>query len=402
MKRTIRAAAKQAALRVVASSRLMISALAVSFSLSSTVVLADEPVTERHDFNHFETGFPLTGAHLTTDCGSCHIGGVLRGTPRNCAGCHTRGARVVATTMPSNHFVTNEPCENCHTSTATFLGARFNHGSAPPGSCTACHNGRISAGKPANHNNGLRVTESCEKCHRTYAWIPARFDHTGIAPGTCSTQCHNGTLATGKPASHTTVLKATSTCDTCHRFTAWFPTFYNHAAVAPGSCATCHNGSTATGRTSNHTGLAATFACDQCHNPLSWTPARYNHVGITPGSCSTCHNGSSAAGKPADHTGAKALMNCDNCHNTLAWLPAAYNHVGIAPGSCLACHAAQRPTSHTARGYTASCDTCHSIGSRWAFNHALQQGRHTCNSCHHKHHDSTPCDYCHSVNGWGG
>lgn len=261
---------------------------------------------------------------------------------------------------------------------------------------TNCHRETV---QPQQRPEG---TDSCERCHRTMAWIPSRYDHAGVVPGTCATQCHNGSLATGRPASHSTVLKATSSCDACHRFTAWFPTFYNHAAVAPGSCTTCHNGSTASGRTSSHAGLGALWSCDQCHSTLAWLPARYNHIGTAPGSCSTCHNGSSAAGRPANHTGAKALLACDGCHNTSAWLPAGYSHIGVAPGGCLTCHAAQRPTSHSARGYIASCDSCHSIGPSWVFNHALQQGKHTCNSCHSKHHDSTPCDYCHTVNGWGG
>lgn len=278
----------------------------------------------------------------------------MKGTPRNCAGCHAKGMRVVATTMSSSHLVTNDPCEICHTSTATFLGARFNHGNVMPGACTSCHNGRIALGKPASHNSGLRGADSCDKCHRTVAWTPAHFDHNGVAPGTCAANCHNGNLATGKPGSHTTTLKATASCDTCHRFTAWFPTFYNHASVVPGSCA------------------------------------------------NNCHNGADATGKPSSHTGAKALMACDSCHNTSVWLPAGYNHLGVAPGTCLTCHAAQRPTSHSSRGYTASCDACHTIVSAWTFNHALQQGKHTCNSCHSKHHNDTPCDYCHSVNGWGG
>jgi hypothetical protein len=342
---------KQLALRIKNYTKLVTSVLALTFSVFSMPAVAAEP--NQQDFDHFQTGFPLTGAHLNAECESCHVGGVLRGTPRVCSGCHATGARVVATPKPSNHFVTNDPCENCHYSTATFIGTRFNHSGALPGQCTSCHNGRISTGKPASHNTGLRLADSCDKCHRTFAWVPATFDHAGITPGTCAAQCHNGTLATARPPSHTSALKATSTCDTCHRYTAWFPTFYNHTSVAPGSCLTCHNGAAATG-------------------------------------------------KPSSHTGAKAFMPCDSCHTPQAWMPARYAHIGVAPGTCLSCHAAQRPTSHAARGYFGTCDACHSIGAQWTFNHALQQGKHLCNNCHSHHHDSTPCDNCHTVGGWGG
>ena len=340
---------KQAARNIVLKIQLVLPLLALlSLSFTPMHVFAE---TNPQDFNHAQTGYPLTGAHLNLDCVTCHVGEIFKGTPRNCSGCHARGSRVVATPMPADHFVTSDPCELCHTSTVTFLGARFNHVNALPGACTTCHNGRQAAGKPSNHNSGPQMAFSCEKCHRTYAWVPALFDHTGIAPGSCAAQCHNGTFATGRPANHATTLKANSTCDTCHRVSAWFPTFYNHTAIVPGSCSTCHNGTTATGR-------------------------------------------------PANHSGAKVLMTCDQCHNTIAWLPGTYNHIGTVPGSCLNCHAAQRPTSHAARGYIASCDACHSIGPQWTFNHAMQQGRHTCNSCHSKHHDSTPCDNCHTVNHW--
>lgn len=403
MRNNERMKAKPFALSMILKSKLLMSALALSLSLFSMHVIADVSGTTQpppDNFTHLKTGFPLTGAHLNTECAACHLDGVFKGTPRNCSGCHSKGMRITAATMPLNHLVTNDPCETCHTNTVTFIGARFNHGNAQPGYCTTCHNGQIAAGKPSSHSGGLRVTDSCERCHRTIAWIPSRFNHTGIMPGTCATQCHNGILAAGKPGSHTTALKSTSACDTCHRFSAWFPTFYNHTSVVPGSCQTCHNGATATSKPSNHTGLKASLSCDQCHNTFGWMPARYNHLGVAPGSCSTCHNGSSAAGRPTNHSGAKASMPCDSCHNTTAWLPAQYNHIGVAPGMCLTCHAAQRPTSHTARGYTGSCDACHSIGSRWTFNHALQQGKHTCNICHSGHNNSTPCDYCHSVSKW--
>jgi hypothetical protein len=353
-----------------------------------------------HDFTHMETGFPLLGAHRGAECVSCHVSGLFKGTPRNCSGCHSKGKRIVTTVMPNNHVATTDECDSCHTNTVTFSGARFNHTKSAPGSCASCHNGIISTGKPASHNGGLRVTQSCEKCHRTYAWNPATFNHTGIAPGNCS-QCHDGNLATGRPGSHRTALKSTATCDTCHRFSAWYPTFYNHTSVAPGTCLNCHDSVSATGRPASHTGLKATMVCDQCHNTRIWTPARYSHSGVAGGSCATCHNGASAIGKPSSHMGAKATLACDSCHNTSAWSPAFYNHAGVAAGSCSTCHAVQRPTSHASRGYIGSCDACHTIGSSWAFNHALQQGKHTCNNCHSGHHNSTPCDNCHTVNSWG-
>ena len=391
---------------------VMSALLLLSMTLFSIFVMAADSDTNFYyeksqsekplrDFNHMTTGFALTGQHSIEECGTCHVGGVFKGTPRNCAGCHSKGRRVVATVMPSQHIVTNDPCELCHNSTVTFLGARYNHGKAQPGSCSTCHNGQVATGKPSNHNNAsLMSTATCDKCHRTFAWIPTAFNHAGVAQGTC-TSCHNGTSAIGRPASHSSSpVKAQKSCDSCHRTSGWYPTFFDHIAIPAGTCATCHNGVSATGKTSSHTGTKGTLSCDTCHTTSAWLPAGYNHAGVAPGSCVTCHNGVSATGMTSSHTGSKASLSCDKCHTTTAWLPASFNHAGIAPGTCSSCHEAQRPTSHASKGYTGSCDRCHTTSS-WTFNHAAQQGLHLCNNCHQHHHNTTPCDQCHSVNSWG-
>jgi hypothetical protein len=86
------------------------------------------------------------------------------------------------------------------------------------------------------------TTASCDSCHTTTAWIPATFSHTNVAPGTCAT-CHNGTQATGKPATHFVTSRA---CDSCHRTTAWTPVTYAHVTpfykphAAGVTCASCH------------------------------------------------------------------------------------------------------------------------------------------------------------------
>jgi hypothetical protein len=89
----------------------------------------------------------------------------------------------------------------------------------------------------------LPTTLSCDSCHRTTAWTPASFTHTGVTPGSCAT-CHNGTTARGKSAGHFVTTKA---CDACHRTTGWTPLgAYSH--LSPGykahsaglTCASCH------------------------------------------------------------------------------------------------------------------------------------------------------------------
>lgn len=377
--------------------------------LSAAAAAAPVGVTGSGNFNHMTTGFPLSGGHATAVCETCHVGGVFKGTPRNCDGCHAVGKRVVATPKSNSHIVTDAPCESCHFNTATFLGARFNHASAQPEQCKTCHNGRIAVGKPASHSSGGKATDSCDHCHRISAFLPASWNHVGVVPGTCTT-CH-GVNAIGKPSSHNTVAKATYQCDQCHSFIGWLPAKYKHNTS--GACANCHNGSIAIGKTSTHTGAKGTLACDDCHKISGWLPAAYTHRAVAPGTCATCHNGSSATGKTTSHNGLMGTLACDSCHRTTSWLPASYNHQGA--GACSTCHngtsAVGKGAGHTAT--TAECNQCHTSTTTWLgalggmpSNHIPFNAGTTCSSCHvngavvtgailHAHVSAT-CKTCHN------
>ncbi|TXT21008.1 MAG: hypothetical protein FD134_2793, partial [Gallionellaceae bacterium] len=147
------------------------------------------PVQAGHaasSFNHLKTGFPLTGAHTTAACESCHTGGVFKGTPKTCAGCHTVGSRSRATPKPARHIQTSGACESCHSSTASFQVAIFNHTGITAG-CASCHNNVTAPGKSSSHVN---TTAPCESCHKsTTSFLGATFSHTGITAGCAS--CHN-------------------------------------------------------------------------------------------------------------------------------------------------------------------------------------------------------------------
>ncbi len=116
------------------------------------------------------------------------------------------------------------------------------------------------------------------------------FNHQGVLPGQCLT-CHNGQAAKGLPVKH---LATRSSCDTCHRNTAWLPAQFNHQGVLPGQCQTCHNGTAATGKSSAH--FITARSCDTCHNKtLGWVPVNYSHLSPlyrpTPDkpNCVNCH-----------------------------------------------------------------------------------------------------------------
>ena len=56
-------------------------------------------------FDHYSTGFPLEGAHVTTECESCHVRGIFKGTPTQCAGCHGTSSTIGTSKKHSQHIV---------------------------------------------------------------------------------------------------------------------------------------------------------------------------------------------------------------------------------------------------------------------------------------------------------
>ena len=373
-------------------------------------------------FDHIRTGFPLTGAHVTLPCETCHIQGAFKGTPKNCQSCHIQGSRIQTTTFKgSNHVVTTQPCSQCHSSTASWSVARFSHIGVTPHQCGQCHNGKTAMGKPANHTP---TAAPCDSCHRTSTWMSAGYDHLGVAPGTCAT-CHKlGGSGLAKPSNH---IPSNLSCDTCHTTGGTFSTSrFSHSAtqgVVPGQCATCHNGAyTAWNAMGKHAGHAATTAsCDTCHVGYASFAgsAAFNHTGVSPGSCATCHTqGGSGMAKPSNHI--PTNLSCDACHSTGGtFATSTFKHSatqGVIAGQCSTCHngaytawnALGKSAGHVST--TASCDTCHTGFTSFAgagFNHTgVAPG--SCSTCHVQggsgmakptNHIPTTlsCDACHNT-----
>jgi hypothetical protein len=179
------------------------------------------------------------------------------------------------------------------------------------GSCYSCHNGTIATGKNAGH---VASSNTCESCHTTTAWRPARFDHSGVVAGTCAT-CHNGVQSTGKPTSH---VPTTASCDSCHTTVAWTPARFDHTGVT-GGCAACHNGTAATGKDAGH--MITTRECIVCHSTTAWTPLTFRHT---------------SPNYPGDH---RVALTCLSCHTSnsdqVVWRTPAYAN------SCAGCHASR-------------------------------------------------------------
>lgn len=305
--------------------RFLGNLLAMLLTVISVQAMAETQLGGR-DFNHMTTGFPLSGGHATAACETCHVGGVFKGTPRNCDGCHALGKRIVATPKSNSHIVTDAPCESCHFNTSTFLGARFNHATARPGDCTSCHNGRITKGKQVAH---LVTAYSCDQCHRTSSWIPASWNHTNNAMATYSgqscdsSQCH----AMGGAAQSKSLATAdrhlpsptpgTVGCQSCHiSYNSFAVVKYIHPAGL--TCFSCHNNSYKgiRGMPANHIPLNAGATCQNCHSGgSSW--GGMDHTQVSTYTCRTCHlSGTSYLGNMEKKSTSHESMGTKDCSSS--------------------------------------------------------------------------------------
>jgi hypothetical protein len=312
------------------------SKLALSAFVVSGALLVSTPFeAQEADFDHTESRFLLTGSHENVRCEACHIAGVFRGTPTDCAFCHDGTGMRAESGKPLDHVPTSNRCEDCHTS-VTWEQVRFDH-AAVTGSCSSCHDGFVARGKSNDH---ILTNADCNLCHIEVTWNAIRFDHSAVT-GSCSS-CHNDIEATGKPNDHVVTSRE---CDTCHSRRAWRPASFDHSGItAP--CSSCHDGIEARGKEDGH--IQTSAECDLCHSTRAWSPATFDHSAVT-GSCSNCHNGIEATGTPDGHF--TSSSECDLCHTTNRWMPSTFRHMsGNYPGDhsgnlgCTQCHTANNET----------------------------------------------------------
>lgn len=130
-------------------------------------------------FNHAQTAFPLTGAHTTTTCISCHAGGVFKGTSTNCYSCHQQDYAGATNPVHSGgSFPTT--CATCHTPSA-WIPSTFNHTPYFPISAGARHSpGRWTACSDCHTNPVDYKVYMCLNCHE-HAKTTMDSKHAGRA-----------------------------------------------------------------------------------------------------------------------------------------------------------------------------------------------------------------------------
>ncbi|HMA73166.1 MAG TPA: hypothetical protein VKP67_17045, partial [Xanthobacteraceae bacterium] len=373
------------------SSALMSLAVAAAVMLGATPSRSQSALTT--SFNHFSTGFPLTGAHSGVDCTSCHVNGRFKGTPKQCFACHNGTS---AQGKPPSHPQATNFCEGCHL-TAAWRDLRFIDHVQTNAPCATCHNGTIAVGKPANH---VVTNAPCGSCHRsTISYGGATsFSHAGIT-ATCAS-CHNGVAALGKPANH---VQTTLPCESCHKSTTtWIGATFTHAATDT-NCSSCHNGSGAVGMTTPPHIPVAGVECSNCHVNTAPSFATYtmNHAAVSASRCDACHNGSFTAegSKAAQGTAsfpghvATGGRDCITCHAAAAstfasWQGGAFTHAATDT-NCSSCHNGTTATGMTTPPHIpvngVQCSNCHTNTAAsftsYAMNHSSVSAS-RCDSCH--------------------
>ncbi|MFN8587323.1 MAG: hypothetical protein U0704_05935 [Candidatus Eisenbacteria bacterium] len=389
-------------------------------------------------YNHNATSFPLTGAHTTTTCNSCHGDGVFNNHPTDCASCHQADYDHATPDHRAAGFSTN--CVRCH-GTTTFAGAVFDHnlntsfpltGAHVAQPCAMCHSDGVYAGRSTacaschmsdysaatpDHAVAGFAASACASCHNTTTFAGATFNHdtqtsftlTGAHRTVTCQSCHGDGVYDGKPTAcmachtsdysgaslnHTAAGFAASACATCHNTTAWTGATYNHNATSfpltgahtTTTCNSCHGD----GVFNNHA-----MDCASCHM-ADYNAAQPPHAssGFAASACATCHTTTTFAGAVFNHsttafplTGAHLAVSCNSCHSDGVY--------DGKPTACYSCHAsdysAAVPTHTNTTFPTNACATCHTT-TAWAgatFNHSLTSfpltGAHvttTCQSCH--------------------
>ncbi len=381
--------------------------------------------------------FPLEGRHLAVDCSSCHLNGVIKGTPTRCYDCHWvrrqddryrtrlgsdcgschRPVSWTAVTWDHGTF-TGLPlspvhralgCDGCH------KNQTFQRGDV---TCYSCHAEDYQKAKDPNHITAGFPT-ACEACHRAShtSWSQTTFNHGAYFPlsGAHATQacaaCHKNNVYKGTPRD----------CVGCHRANYDRTTNPNHVAAGfPTACEPCHRASDArwTGASLNHNtyfalaGVHATQACAACH--------KNNVYKGTPRDCVGCHRANYDRTTNPNHVAAGFPTTCEQCHSASAptW-SSSFNHNAIFPllgrhltASCTSCHRnnvykgtarecypchstqydATVSPNHRAAGFPTGCDACHKASdTAWnqgKFNHTwfpITSGDHAgrqCVECH--------------------
>jgi hypothetical protein len=217
-----------------------------------------------------QTGYALTGLHLTVTCTDCHLNQRYNGTPNT--------------------------CQN-----------------------TACHLPDFQSTSNPDHQVYGYPPEYCEECHTEYGWSPHHYAHNLTIA--CD-QCHLPDYQNAADPSHTDFP---TTCDLCHTSTSdWQEAVFDHTLTS-NPCESCHLTDYQNANDPPHTGFPTD--CEVCHNSTSdWEDATFDHS-ITTETCETCHLTDYQNTTDPNHSADGYPTDCAFCHtSTTDWSVVNFDH----------------------------------------------------------------------------
>ena len=366
------------------------------------------PTGEGEGFNHASSNFPLTGAHITTDCIECHSDGYA-GTSTNCTDCHNN--EYLNTSNPNhNSLGLSNDCAQCHTTQPGWSPAGLpNHNdfytlqgahatiseqcaechtgdySNAPTDCFGCHETDFNQSTDPPHVNS-QISTNCEECHSENAWKPATFDHLSLFP--IYSGSHQGEWETCSDCHTNPNNYSLFSCVVCH---LQGDMNEEHQGVTgyvfeDNACLACHPDGNSNGFDHNQsnfplTGAHTSVNCQECH---------INGYAGTPTYCNDCHDNNYLNTTNPNHNTLGLSNDCAICHTTNAgWSPASFPvhddfyvlegaHANLA-NECLECH-----TSGNYNSTPNTCFGCHDDDYNQTSDppHATAQFPTTCEDCH--------------------
>ena len=355
------------------------------------------------NFDHSLTQFPLTGAHTTTTCQSCHQNGYT-GTPTDCLSCHQTDYNN--TTNP-NHTTVSFPttCGDCHSTTA-WQPATFDHDNQYFPIYSGEHNGKWNQCSECHTTPNNYSLFSCIDCHE-HNKPDMDNEHQGVQGYIYNSSdcfaCHpqgrsEGSFNHATSSFPLTGNHLTASCSDCHQ---------NGYSGTTSLCSDCHITSYNNSVNPNHTAAGLSTECSTCHNASGWAPSTFDHssTGFTllgahqPLQCSGCHNGTVTGltsdcvschqtdyNTAANHTAQAYPINCEMCHNSVNWNETTFDHQTTSfpltgahiTTDCQSCH----QTGYT--GTSAECFACHQTEYNSTSNpdHTTLGFPNTCGVCH--------------------
>ena len=365
-------------------------------------------------FNHFETSFPLTGTHQTTDCKSCHTDLTFENTPMSCATCHTD---LHAGTV-------SDDCARCH-NTLTWLVDNIPElheangfplvGSHTPVACMDCHTSET-------HLRFDRLGNSCVNCHFDDFQATTTPNHEAVGYSTDCAACHDpfvGGWWSTDIAHEFFPLEGghdIQSCNECHQNA--------NEQISP-TCMNCHSEDFNNTSIPNHTQNNFDQDCATCHTlDPGWSPATYiahdaeffpiysgEHQGewdqcidchtdpsnFSTFSCTNCHTDPETSDEHSEVNGFvyedNACLAChpngseeDEFNHDLTAFPLTGAHIGV---TCLECH------SEGYSGTSSSCFDCHETQFNQAVNpnHTELNLSNECAQCHTTDPDWMPAEF---------